>query len=127
MHYWKRTLAFVMILAMLASLGLPAAAQEEYEAITVGDEIAVTVDYDTPKMFVFIPEESGWYAFYSTDYEGDPKGSIHDANMNELDYDDDSGEDWNFRLSWEAVAGETYYLEARGEGTYTVRGHSPLR
>jgi uncharacterized protein YjdB len=91
--------------------------KKETKQLTLGQ----IVDVEAEEMFVFVPEQSGCYAFCSTEYiDADPKCFIYDADMNQLVYNDDGGEGWNFKGSWMAEAGKTYYLAASGYGTYQV-------
>ena len=120
MRYWKQALTLVLVFAMLAGFMVPVAA-EIYDTISLNEAIPVQVTWEEPKTFAFVPEEDGYYSFFSQNYTGDPETYIYDADMNELAYDDDSGYDRNFYVLWYAAAGETYYLRAAGDGDYTVR------
>jgi len=115
MKCWKRVLPLLLVFAMLTGMVLPVAA-EAYDTISLNE----TVSVEEEKVFAFVPEEDGLYAFSSTDYDGDPYGSVYDVYMHQLVHNDDGGEDWNFRAVWYATAGQTYYLEASGYGTYKV-------
>ena len=119
MKQWKRIVTFLLVLAMLASF-VPPVAAENYETITVNQEKYVDVDSNGSTIFSFTPTEEGYYSFYSTEYNRDPKASVYDSNMSLIYSDDDSGVNWNFEITWFAEAGQTYYLEARGTGTYTA-------
>ena len=119
MKQWKRIVTFLLVLAMLASF-VPPVAAENYETITVNQEKYVDVDSNGSTIFSFTPTEEGYYSFYSTEYNRDPKASVYASNMSLIYSDDDSGVNWNFEITWFAEAGQTYYLEARGTGTYTA-------
>nr|WP_294370430.1 leucine-rich repeat protein [uncultured Ruminococcus sp.] len=67
-------------------------------------------DTDVSKYFKFTPSQSGSLTFYSTG-SCDPFGRLLDSNMTELAYNDDNGEDRNFRISYNVNAGETYVLQ----------------
>lgn len=65
---------------------------------------------DVSKYFKFTPSQSGSLTFYSTG-SCDPFGRLLDSNMTELAYNDDNGEDRNFRISYNVNARETYVLQ----------------
>lgn len=67
-------------------------------------------DTDVSKYFKFTPSQSGSLTFYSTG-SCDPFGRLLDSNMTELAYNDDNGEDRNFRISYNVNARETYVLQ----------------
>lgn len=62
------------------------------------------------KCFKFTPSQSGSLTFYSTGSR-DTVGRLYDSDMTELAYNDDNGEDRNFRISYNVNAGETYVLQ----------------
>lgn len=67
-------------------------------------------DTDVSKYFKFTPSQSGSLTFYSTG-SCDTLGRLLDSNMTELAYNDDNGEDRNFRISYNVNAKETYVLQ----------------
>lgn len=67
-------------------------------------------DTDVSKYFKFTPSQSGSLTFYSTG-SCDPFGRLLDSDMTELAYNDDNGEDRNFRISYNVNARETYVLQ----------------
>lgn len=67
-------------------------------------------DTDVSKYFKFTPSQSGSLTFYSTG-SCDPFGRLYDSDMTELAYNDDNGEDRNFRISYNVNARETYVLQ----------------
>lgn len=67
-------------------------------------------DTDVSKYFKFTPSQSGSLTFYSTG-SCDTLGRLLDSNMTELAYNDDNGEDRNFRISYNVNARETYVLQ----------------
>ena len=77
-----------------------------------GNEIQNVIIEDTnvSKCFKFTPSQSGSLTFYSTG-SSDTLGRLLDSNMTELAYNDDNGEDRNFRISYNVNAGETYVLQ----------------
>ena len=70
---------------------------------------------DVRKYFKFTPSQSGSLTFYSTG-SSDTLGRLLDSNMVELAYNDDNGEDRNFRIRYNVKARETYVLQI---GAYT--------
>lgn len=82
---------------------------------TIIEDEDVTVDLnqnDPYAYFYFTPEEDGYYVFYS-ESNNDTYGYIFDANLNQLNSDDDSGDGSNFRVGYQMEAGTTYILQAR--------------
>mgnify|MGYP003207354004 FL=1 len=77
-----------------------------------GNETQNVIIEDTGvrKYFKFTPSQSGSLTFYSTG-SSDTLGRLLDSNMTELAYNDDNGEDRNFRISYNVNAGETYVLQ----------------
>ncbi len=73
-------------------------------------------------VYAFTPEKDGTYHFFS-DGSSDSYGELYDGNFKQLDDDDDSGEDVNFRITSNLTAGATYYyvvsmLGFGDEGTF---------
>ncbi len=63
--------------------------------------------------FVFTPTVTGMYAFSSLDtLSQDPEGYLFNAAGEQLDYDDQSGGNSNFKIQYELTAGTTYILRA---------------
>ncbi len=62
--------------------------------------------------FSYTPDETDFYKLTSF-AESDTYGYLYDADWNVLAEDDDSGESYNFRVSAELQAGNTYYFGAR--------------
>lgn len=77
-----------------------------------GNETQNVIIEDTGvrKYFKFTPSQSGSLTFYSTGSR-DTFGRLYDSDMTELAYNDDDGEDRNFRISYNVNAGETYVLQ----------------
>jgi len=84
--------------------------------------------------FYFTPTVSGTYEFFSTG-DSDTYGYLFDVNLNELQRDDNSGTDRNFRISCPLTAGNTYYLGARladstalgNFGLFFIKSPEPLQ
>lgn len=62
-------------------------------------------------IIVFFPTVSGRYYFTSLS-DADTVGKLYDESMNELAFDDDSGDTSNFRIEYDFIKGKTYYFEA---------------
>ena len=62
--------------------------------------------------FSFTPTTTGNYVWYSST-DQDTYGYLYDANENMLSSNDDSGENTNFKIIYELIAGEKYYFGAR--------------
>lgn len=77
-----------------------------------GNETQNVIIEDTGvrKYFKFTPSQSGSLTFYSTG-SSDTFGELYDSDMTLLEYNDDNGEDRNFRISYNVNAGETYVLQ----------------
>lgn len=79
-----------------------------------------TISVDTGGMFVtyqFVPSATGDYRFFSQG-EYDTYGYLFDADMDQIDYDDDGGGNSNFSITHSLTAGETYYVRARMYRSY---------
>lgn len=118
-------LAAVMVLSMAVTGENTVQASDtslesaEYTPLVIGETQTVSITEGGQKAyFSFVPEVSGTYIFQSSS-----AGMSCDTYVNlyqktatgivQLAYDDDSGSDRNFMLSYSYVAGETYYLVAR--------------
>lgn len=84
----------------------------EYEVVYQDEESPYGLYYK------FTPTETAHYAIYSYDIVSDtediavdPRFWMYDAYRNELGYNDDGGENVNFRLETLLEAGKTYYLK----------------
>ncbi len=80
----------------------------ESDMLQLGDNY-VTVPAGETVYCPFIPTKNTWYAIYSTG-SFDTYGILSDSNRNTLMTDDDSGSDYNFKLTRELTAGTTYYI-----------------
>lgn len=64
--------------------------------------------------YKFVPTKTGTYIFYSDTSSYDPKAQVLSSGGEELGDNDDidySGGNRNFRISFSATAGQTYYLQ----------------
>lgn len=62
--------------------------------------------------YSFTPTESGTYTFESLS-DSDTYGHLYDDGLNQLDYDDDGGENSNFKITYQLDADTTYIFGAR--------------
>ena len=74
--------------------------------------------------FSFVPTESTSYTIYSQ-CDTDTYGYLYAASQSQIASNDDGGEGNNFSITYELVAGETYYIAVRfysssKTGTFTV-------
>ncbi|MBQ4071871.1 MAG: leucine-rich repeat protein [Clostridia bacterium] len=95
--------------------------------LNVGDTVADSVEEKYQKLyFVFTPETTGYYKFYSTGetkYDPDMNCTLYDSSYNQITFsEDDNG--YQFRIIRELTAGETYYFVVStsysSSGDYTV-------
>ena len=87
----------------------------DYE-ISYGETLTVhTGNYDSDEYTYirFIPEADGSFVFKSSSDENtDPLCMLYDANMQELEFNDDNpdSDNWDFLLKYDFVANEAYYF-----------------
>lgn len=120
MRILKKGLALLLACMMLVMAvpfgGLSVLAEEtDYPTIELGvvtDAVIDNPDWAVTK-FYFTPEESGYYAYYSLAEEGDTYGNLSSPDNPDYAYDDDSGDNTNFRIVCYLEAGVTYTLSAR--------------
>ncbi len=122
----KRFLSVLLAVTMLASLLVPMAAfAEEYTVLTLDEEVTVTLTVGDVKWYQFTPEKSRTYSITSSDeVDVDPVAALYNSSM-ELIAENDDAEGSNFCITYDMVAGETYYLKAyefdlNNEGSYTM-------
>ena len=60
----------------------------------------------------------GWYGI-QTQGSLDTQGYLYDAYGNQMDYDDDGGNNLNFKITHQLEYGETYYVKVRAFGSNT--------
>ncbi|MCC8067592.1 MAG: Ig-like domain-containing protein [Clostridiales bacterium] len=107
-------------------IGETATSFTEAQSISAGSTQLATIKYGGDMMyFTITPTVSGTYIFY-TDVSEDTCGYLYNADYEELVYNDDEGEEnTNFKISYDLIAGETYYLGVRyysedNVGTFNV-------
>ncbi len=91
------------------------------EQLYPGDSRELSAE-DGLAVFLFVPETTGWYLFYSTNATGDPNGAILDEDGDYINLNDDTApQDLNFLVRASLLAGHTYYLQAETyRGSYTA-------
>ncbi|MGN0654058.1 MAG: leucine-rich repeat protein, partial [Oscillospiraceae bacterium] len=81
--------------------------------IHAGETINVEVEEGCITYIKFVPIVSGTFTFTSIS-EDDTYGYLYDADKNEITHNDDSDEDnYNFSITYDLEAGQTYYFGAR--------------
>ncbi|MBR6039647.1 MAG: hypothetical protein IKP38_04105 [Clostridia bacterium] len=127
----RKTIAVLLALCMALCVGIPAAGaitaeDMENAPVLIPGEVA-TVNITTGGQYAYfkvVPEFSCQYTFYSTGSR-DTIVYLYDAEGTQTASDDDSGDEYNFRLVVTLTEGETYYLGARIWGTGNT-GSYPL-
>ncbi len=76
-------------------------------------------------LIMFTATQSGAFALTSDigNNEVDPYVTLYDSNGNEINYNDDGGIGLNFELTFNTIAGESYYFELSSYGadsSYTI-------
>ena len=77
----------------------------------------------TKHYYAFVPLVSGSITIYSGGGLSDTYGYLYDGDKSQLDYDDDSGDGSNFKITYNVTAGSLYYIRPCGyssSGTTTV-------
>lgn len=93
---------------------------QEAETIVCGQPVSLSGEDDQAR-FRFMPEEEGWYIFYSTDATGDPDCVVLEETMDWLDANGDGPDGLNFRVRVHLRAGQVYYLQVNtGGGSLNV-------
>ena len=97
--------------------------------VDLGSATAGSLSERDEDYFVIEMSDSGSLTVYTTGGT-DTEGYILDSSGNVLDYNDDGGEGWNFRVSASVSAG-TYYIRVKGSfssvtGDYTLHVVGPL-
>ena len=76
------------------------------------------------RSFTVTPDEDGVFTFTSAGNR-DTYGNLYNADGNQLAYDDDAGENNNFKIVYGMKAGETYTISVRWYSS-DVSGYMPL-
>lgn len=133
----KRIISVLLALSMICSfcmtMNINAVAEEEieYKDIIAGIEQTVTNNYSEKTVyFKFVPEESGWYKYYSIG-QCDVYGTVCNSKLGVVANDDNYQQVFgqyetvgNFDITYNFEAGKTYYLTCKayvyGTGSYNV-------
>lgn len=84
---------------------------KDFDNIAVDEEKEISSADGYRRIYKFVPEQDGYYKFYSyNNGEVDSCAYLYDSEMIELTYDDDSGDDRNFLITYKLTAGQTYYF-----------------
>jgi len=115
----KNVVAYIAF-AMMALVSTSAKADEEVDFRSIATEIngscTINVSYSSSASnysngycwYKFTAPSSGTFTLYSSGNE-DTYAVLYDAKT-QLDYNDDSGSDYNFKLEYEDTENATYYL-----------------
>ena len=112
-------LSLVMILSMFSVVPFNATAAEVHPEIKVGDTATVNIKNEGDVVYLkFVPDRDMRISFYSTS-DIDTYVTLYDENLDECAYNDDGGEDYNFKLTYDVTADTVYYfgVECYGDGT----------
>lgn len=120
----KRTLSLVLTVLMVTALFTVAplsvgAAETDAEAvgaepvIVPGQTVNAEITTDGEIAYIkFVPTKDMKIIVYSSSNE-DTYGYFYDSQKNELDYNDDGGDNSNFKLTENVTANTTYYIGAK--------------
>ncbi len=95
-------------------------------SINVGETKTIYVKKeDGTNIIMFTATQSGAFALTSDigNNEVDPYVTLYDSNGNEINYNDDGGIGVNFELTFNTIAGESYYFELSSydaDSSYTI-------
>ncbi|MGX8704614.1 MAG: hypothetical protein ACSW8H_09240, partial [bacterium] len=97
----------------------------DFAFLTLEESVEVSMIGGSFQRFLFTPEETGWYAIYSTgNGEADPYGFLYEdaAFKNRLTGDDSSDANSNFRINYKLVGGHAYgiYVGAFEAGSFEL-------
>ena len=126
----RKTIAVLLALLMALCVGIPAAGAITEEDMENAPELVLWEETETTLTtgggyvyFKILPDTTCIYTMYSTGSK-DTIGYLYDADGTQLTYNDDGGENRNFRIAQELTAGETYYLGitiySNGTGSFDV-------
>lgn len=130
----KRTLSLILAVLMVTALFTVAplsVGAAETDGETVGTEPTIapgqTVDAEITTggemaYIKFVPTKDMKIIVYSSG-DSDTRGYFYDSEKYQLEYDDDGGENYNFKFSYTVTANTTYYIGAEfydGEKTGTI-------
>lgn len=115
-------LAALLLFSVVPLSAIQAFAADGEEPTALLNEVnTAEINSGEQPYFKFIPAETAAYIFYSVG-GNDTLGYLCDSAKDTIVSDDDSGENYNFRISRVLTAGETYYLSMKfyGSGTGSI-------
>lgn len=90
------------------------------ETFICGETVSLTGEEEQVR-FRFVPDEDGWYIFYSTDATGDPDCVVLEESMEWLNANGNGPDGVNFHVRVRLLAGQIYYLHVNtGGGSLNV-------
>lgn len=118
----KKMLAIILALSLIVSnssmivfaetMADPGVVVENESEIVPGETKTIIVEAGTVTKLKFVPTIGGTYVFTSMS-EADTYGYLYDSEMNEIAFDDDSNENYQFCVRQKLTAGKTYYWGAK--------------
>ena len=99
---------------------------DEAQEMILGAQYSVNINSSgINKYFSFTPNNTGFYTFESLSIvSGDPVARLYNNSQEQLVYNDDGGQEWNFRIAYHLIESVTYYLKVgcynTGTGTYDI-------
>ncbi|MBR5201658.1 MAG: InlB B-repeat-containing protein [Clostridia bacterium] len=115
-------LAVMMMFSIVPATSIQAAAADnidDAEALSLNSfNNAVITNEGESAYYSFVPEKEGTYVVYSTS-NADTSVNLYNSSGNLLASDDDSGDNFNFRLQYDMKSNETYYFEVKYSGDTT--------
>ena len=117
----KKTRVASLLLALVLTFSLftplfqvkaDAAVPSSYDNIYAGASVTVEMWDDGHRYFKFVPTVSGQYTFYSSSNGSyDPAMYLRNSSGSSLKFDDNSGGNNNFKITYNCTAGTVYYIE----------------
>jgi len=85
------------------------------DAFTAKDNSKYAIANKSGQMiyYEFVPKFTGEYRFYSIGYN-DTIGYLYNSYKNQIAYNDDDKDGYNFQITYELTAGNTYYIATKG-------------
>ena len=116
-------LSLMMILSVFSIVPFSATAAETYPEIQLGETVTVNIENVGDTVYLkLIPDRDMGITFYSTS-DMDTYVALYDEDFDECAYNDDSGENLNYKLIYRVEAGKVYYFGIGcwdGAGSFSV-------
>lgn len=98
--------------------------------LALNTNVSGVINYEGDKDFFRFVTQAGGTHIIGTTSDIDTFGILYDRYGNQLTYEDDYDGDYDFRISYNLQAGETYYISVlhygdNGTGDYTIRVVAP--